>query len=136
MELSALKAPRPVPPQLVYPTDNKVQIILRDLEKIRNSKKRKRLNKCEHLLHYIAHGIRKSMDDYLLHTTAVWVLIVMFRMFPAELKPIMLESGIPGILHDIIKVGGLSGSSRQYASELCFYLRYDLSIFLRIFIVY
>ena len=123
MDLSNLKAPRPVPPNIVYPQDNKVQIILRDLEKIKTSKKRKRLKKSEHLVYFIAHAIRKSMEDHLLHTTAVWVLIVLFRMFPTELKTIMLEAGIPGVLHSIIQVGGLSGSSRQYASELCFFLR-------------
>jgi hypothetical protein len=123
MQLAILKVPRPVPPRLSSHTDKSVQTILKDLEKIRNTKKRKQLKKCERLVYFIVQSIRKAMDDHLLHTTAIWVLIVLFRMFPVELKAEMLQAGIPGILHDIIQLGFLTGSSRQYASELCFYLR-------------
>lgn len=121
-DLSNLKAPRPVLPKFTLQTDKRVYYILKELEKIRNSKKRKQLKKCEHLVYYITQTLRKAKEDHLLQTTAVWVLIVVFRLFPVEIKAVMLQSGIPGILHDILKLGLLSGSSRQYASELVFFL--------------
>ena len=121
-DLSALRAPRPAPPRLES-GDKKVHTILRDLEKIKNSKPSKKLKRCEHLIYFIVHSLRKAPGDHLLHSTAIWVLVTVFRIFPEETKPIMLEAGVPAILMDVIRMGTLSGSSKQYASELCFYLR-------------
>lgn len=123
-DLSALRAPRPIPPKLEAAVgDRKVHIILRDLEKIKNSKPSKKLKRCEHLIYFIVHSLRKAKEDHLLHSTSIWVLVTIFRIFPDETKPIMMDAGVPGLLLDIMKLGVLSGSSRQYASELCFYLR-------------
>ena len=117
-----MRAPRPVAPKL-QPGDKRIHMILRDLEKIKNSKPKKQVKRCNHLIYYIAHTLRKAEDDHLLHSTAIWVLINIFRLYPEATKPVMLESGIPGILYEIIRKGTISGTSRQYASELCFYLR-------------
>ncbi len=121
--LADLRAPRPVAPRLEKTGDKKVNIILRDLEKIKNSKPNRKLKRCEHLIFYIVHSLRKAGDDHLLHTTVIWVLVTIFRIFPDDTKSVMLEAGVPAILLEIIKLGNLSGTSRQYASELCFYLR-------------
>lgn len=122
MELSSLRAPRPVPPRLSV-GDQRIHTILRDLEKIKFTKPRKRVKRCEKLVYFVSQALRKSSNDTLLHSTAIWVLITIFRMFPVELKDHMLQAGVPGVLFEIIKKGAISGSSRKYASELCFYLR-------------
>lgn len=124
MELSALRAPHPTVPSLQQSGDKRVHSILRDLDKIKNSKKKKQVKRCDFLINYIAQSLRKCPDDHLLHTTSIWVLITIFRLFPEATKDIMIAAGIPGRLFEIIKSGGLNGSTRQYASELCFYLRY------------
>lgn len=127
--LGSLRAPYPVAPRLTgHREDSKhIYTISRDLEKIKNSKPSKKLKRCEHLIYDIVHGLRRNPDDTLLHATAIFALVTIFRIYPDETKQVMLEAGVPGILLDIIKMGGLSGSSRQYASELCFYLRYAIS---------
>lgn len=125
MELGSLRNPRN--PQPVLPRlksgDHRIHAILRDLDKIKGSKPKWKLKRCEQLIYFIAQSLRKGNEDHLLHTTTIWVLISIFRMFPRDVKPIMLQAGIPSALYDMIKCGSLSGSSRQYASELCFYLR-------------
>lgn len=127
MDLSALRAPHPSIPSLASghgTKDKRVYAILRDLDKIKTSKKKKQIKRCELLINYIAQSLRKNPDDHLLHTTSIWVLITIFRLFPMETKEMMTGAGIPGCLYEVIKSGTLNGSSRQYASELCFYLRY------------
>lgn len=124
MDLSALRAPHPAMPTLTGKSkDKRVYAMLRDLDKIKTSKKKKQVKRCELLINYIAQCLRKCTDDHLLHTTSIWVLITIFRLFPVETKEMMIEAGIPGCLYEVIKDGNLNGSSRQYASELCFYLR-------------
>lgn len=127
MKLASLRAPHPAMPTLSTGKgkDKRVYAILRDLDKIKTSKRKKQIKRCELLIHYIAQTLRKSIDDHLFHTTSIWVLITIFRLFPVETKEMMIASGIPGCLFEVIKDGNLSGSSRQYASELCFYLRYS-----------
>jgi hypothetical protein len=122
MELSSLRAPRPIAPDLST-GDKRVYIILRDLEKIKLSKRKKQLKRCQNLIFYIANALRKAEHDHLLHATAIWALINVFRIYPQDTKPTMLEAGVPGILYNVIKSSSISGTSRQYASELCFYLR-------------
>jgi hypothetical protein len=122
MDVKSLRAPYPTVPRLDA-GNKRVHSILRDLEKIRNSKKSKQVKRCDFLIHYIAQSLRKCPEDHLLHTTAIWVLITIFRLFPVQTKDIMISAGIPGQLFDIMKTGTLNGSSKQYASELCFYLR-------------
>jgi hypothetical protein len=122
MELASLRAPRPVPPRLSA-GDKRVHIILRDLEKIKYTKPRKQLKRCHNLIFYITQVLRKAEHDHLLHSTAIWVLINIFRLFPEGTKQVMLEAGVPGVLYEIIRNSSISGTSRQYASELCFYLR-------------
>jgi hypothetical protein len=123
MELAGLKAPRPVPPKLSA-GDRKVQAFLRDLEKIKNSKRpRKQLKRCEDLIYRIVQTLRKTESDHLLYTTCIWTLINIFRMFPEPTKEMMLAMGVPGVLHEIIASGLLTGSMRQYTSELSFFLR-------------
>ena len=123
MDLSALRAPRPVPPKLSA-GDQKVQGFLRDLEKIKTSKRpRKQLKRSEDLIHRIVHAVRRTDADHLLYTTSIWVLISVFRMFPEEIKEIMIAAGVPGALHGVIASGILTGAMRQYTSELCFFLR-------------
>ncbi len=124
MDLSALRAPRPVPPKLSA-GDQKVQSFLRDLEKIKTSKRpRKQLKRSEDLIRRIVQALRRTGEDHLLYTTSIWVLINVFRMFPEEVKEIMIEVGVPGVLHGVIASGILNGAMRQYTSELCFFLRY------------
>lgn len=126
MDRSALRAPHPSVPTLTHGRDSKdkrVFSILRDLDKIKTSKKKKQIKRCELLINNIAQLLRKnSGDDHLFQTTSIWVLITIFRLFPSDTKGMMTAAGIPGCLFDVIKNGNLSGSSRQYASELCFYL--------------
>lgn len=126
MDLSKLNAPYPIPPNLSS-GDKRVQGFLRDLEKIKwTAKPRKKLKRCEDLIYHIAQAIRKTDSDHLLYTTCIWCLITIFRLFPDLTKDYMLSSGIPGALHEIIKSGLLTGSMRQYTSELCFFLRFLL----------
>ena len=125
MELSGLRAPRPLPPKLSS-GDRKVETFLRDLEKIKLSKRpRKQLKRSEDLIFRIVSTLRRNESDHLLYTTCIWTLINLFRMFPEPIKEIMLVAGVPGALHQVIASGILSGSMRQYTSELCFFLRFD-----------
>lgn len=124
MDLVGLKAPRPQPPKLST-GDKKVQSFLRDLEKIKNSKRpRKQMKRSEELIYRIVQTLRRTDSDHLLYTTCIWTLINIFRMFPDFAKEIMLEVGVPSVLHQVIASGLLTGSMRQYTSELCFFLRY------------
>lgn len=120
--LASLRAAHPEPPRL-QAGDHRVHSILRDLDKVKGSKPKSKLKRCEQLIYFIVQSLRKCNDDHLLHTTSIWVLISLFRMFPRENKLVMLQAGVAGVLYNIIKSGSLNGSSRQYASELCFYLR-------------
>jgi hypothetical protein len=103
--------------------DRVVAIILTDLETIKKAKGKKKLENSQYLIHYISQQLRKSTAaDSLLQTTAIWALINIFRSNPEDTRPILIQAGIPGVLLDIMRMG-LSGVSRQYASELCFFLR-------------
>eukprot|EP00601_Ochromonadales_sp_CCMP2298_P031201 CAMPEP_0173332098 /NCGR_PEP_ID=MMETSP1144-20121109/4172_1 /TAXON_ID=483371 /ORGANISM="non described non described, Strain CCMP2298" /LENGTH=390 /DNA_ID=CAMNT_0014276961 /DNA_START=103 /DNA_END=1272 /DNA_ORIENTATION=+ len=122
MDLSALRAPRPVPPRLST-GDKRVQVFLRDLEKVKTSRRpHKQLKRSEELIHRIVHTLRRSDSDHILFTTCIWTLISLFRLFPEPIKEVMLGAGVPGVLHDVLLTGMLSGSMRQYTSELCFFL--------------
>lgn len=104
--------------------DKVVGIILTDLENVKHSRGRRQMEKCQCFINYIAQALRKSREgDHLLQTTAIWALINVFRINPEETRYFMLQAGIPGALLDILKGGQLTGVSRQYASELCFFLR-------------
>ena len=105
----------------------RVQCILRDVEKLRfyTKKRTKQLKIAENLTYYIVQSLNKVNTDHLLHTTTIWALITIFKLFPVELKEVMLAAGVPRVLFDIIKADLLTGSTRQYCSELCFYLRYS-----------
>lgn len=104
--------------------DKVVGILLKDLELVKKSRGSKRIEKAEYLINYIAHELRKSKSsDHLLQTTSIWVLINLFRLEPEETRPLMLSSGVPGALLDMLRGQQITGVSRQYASELCFFLR-------------
>ena len=123
MDLASLRAPRPIPPTLGG-GDRKVHAFLRDLEKIKTSKRpRKQMKRCEELIFRIVQALRRTDSDHILYTTCVWTLVSVFRMFPEPMKELMLAAGVPGALHDVLLSGLLSGSMRQYTSELCFFLR-------------
>lgn len=123
MDLTSLRAPRPTPPNLSV-ADKRVQSILRDLEEIKYSKPGKQFKKCESLIYYIVQSLRRAESDHLLHTSAIFALINIFRLFPQNSKDTMLSAGVAAVLHDILVSDLLTGSTRQYASELCFYLRF------------
>lgn len=123
MDLASLRAPRPEPPKLST-GDRKVQVFLRDLEKIKSCKRpRKQIKRCEDIIYRVVQALRRQDSDHLLYTTCIWTLISVFRMFPEETKEIMLVAGVPGVLHAVLASGLLTGSMRQYTSELCFFLR-------------
>ena len=131
-DLGSLKLPRPVAPALSR-GNKRIQSILRDVEKIRfyTKKRGKQLKIAENLVYYIVQSLNKVNTDHLLHTTTIWGLMTIFKMFPPEMKQVMLAAGVPRVLYDIIKANLLTGSTRQYASELCFFLRYVLFLFLK-----
>ncbi len=104
--------------------DKVVGIILTDLESLKRSKGIRQIEKSQYLINYIAQELRRcSSSDHLLQTTSIWVLINIFRLLPEDSRSFMLTSGIPGALLDMMKSGNITGVSRQYASELCFFLR-------------
>jgi len=129
-----------------------VQTILRDLDKIKRGRSQRRLQKCERLIHFIVQQLRASLrrssgyndddddeegdeekapgltlaeHDHLLETTTIWALIHMFRMDPEYLKEVMVGAGVPSILFEIMSAHSLTGATRSYASELCFFLCSD-----------
>ena len=124
-DLASLRMPRPSAPPLSGGS-KKVQCILRDVEKIRfyTKKRSKQVKIAENLVYYIVQSLDNSNTDHLLHTTTIWSLMTIYKLFPKELKPVMLAAGVPRVLYDVIKADLLTGSTRQYASELCFFLRY------------
>ena len=81
------------------------------------------MKRSEELIYRIVQALRKNSSDHLLQTTCIWTLINIFRMFPEPAKEMMLAVGVPGVLHNVIASGLLTGSMRQYTSELCFFLR-------------
>ena len=117
-----------------------VQCILHDLDRIKRGRSRRRLQKCEKLIYYIVQQLRsrraaggyddegvggveqEHYHDHLLETTAIWALIHMLRMDSHLMKEVMIGAGVPGILYDIMSGHSLTGATRQYASELCFFL--------------
>lgn len=129
MELSALRAPRPIAPTLST-LDKRAQLILHDLEKITTSKReRKKLKRSEELIHRIVQSLRRTDADHILYSVCIRSLIEIFRLYPNEAKEMMLNFGVPGVLLDMLRSGILTGHIRQYASELCFFLRYVTAAF-------
>jgi hypothetical protein len=126
MELSALRHRRPIPPRMTT-GDKRVSAMLRDLEKIKNTPRKqmtKRQKRCDTLIYYIVQSLRKAEHDHLLQTTAVWIFVNLCRLLPETARETMLNSGVQTILYDSIRSDKLTGATRQYASELCYYLRY------------
>ncbi len=118
-----ISIPRPSPPKLT--TDNKiVQIILRDFEKVKKLKNNidQLIKGTEILVHFIVTSIRRKTTDHLLQTTTIWVLINVLRLQPTVIRQIMLSAGVPGVLYEIMRSELLTGATRAYASELCFFL--------------
>jgi len=121
-----------------------VQCILHDLDRIKRGRSRRRLQKCEKLTYYIVQQLRsrrwagvededdvsislqlqkqQPLHDHLLETTTIWALIHMLRIEPQYMKEVMVGAGVPGVLFDIMSSHSLTGATRQYASELCFFL--------------
>eukprot|EP01038_Epipyxis_sp_PR26KG_P008285 gene8285-11215_t len=126
MDLNSLKSQRYLPPQLSH-SDRRVQSILRDLDKIKRTKPntQKQYQLGENLIYYVVQSIRHYLSDHLLQTTAIWTLINIFRISPTIFKKIMLRAGVASVLYEILSANLLAGATRQYASELCFYLSTD-----------
>lgn len=105
------------------------------ISKRKNSKKRDKM--LEGLIHHIVHVLRRSRGENLLQTTAIWILSSILRLEGGDdanfQKNIMVAAGIPGVVHDILLENKMSGSTREYASELCFYLWLVIDI---IFLLY
>ncbi len=104
--------------------DRTVGSILRDLERIKKitRNRKKMLMKSEYLINFIVLTLRKKHSDHLLQATTVWVLINILKIEPNHMKNVMLSAGVPGMLYDILKSEVLRGSTRHYASELCFFI--------------
>ena len=66
--------------------------------------------------------VEQYQHDHLLETTTIWALIHMLRMDSQYMKEVMLGAGVPGVLYEIMSSHSLTGATRQYASELCFFL--------------
>lgn len=120
MDFNSLKKIRPVPPPQLGIDDKKVQSLLRDFEKIKTSKRqRKKLKRCDLLIHSIVQILRKANSDHLLYTTCIWILVSIFRLFPDEMKELMLAAGVPGVLYNILQSGMLTGKNYfQYESHI------------------
>lgn len=116
----------PNPPRLTKndKPDHLVKIILGTVDKIKKTANyHKRVKKSENLTYSLVTELRRARsDDHLLHTTAIWALITIFRRDPDTLKEIMIVSGVPGVLFEILSNEFLSGATRQYATELCSFL--------------
>jgi hypothetical protein len=99
---------------------NKIMV---ELDKLAHAeKKEKRIKRAEKLTLYVKNALRERGDDHLLQTTAIWALINVFRVDADSARRMMLDAGIPSILYDILSSQTLTSASRQYASELCFFL--------------
>jgi hypothetical protein len=101
--------------------DKIIRKILHDLESIKNSKKNK-LKRCELLIFYIVSTLRKEQHDHLYQTTSVWALMNILKIDPKVNRIVMLHAGVPSILHNFMRSKLLTKSTRQYTSELCYYL--------------
>lgn len=119
----------PVLPSRLTTGNRNVRKILEDLEKIRKLTKTAALSKlatkCEDLIYFVVNTVRNSDKDHLLETTVIWVLINLLRFEPVSTKRIMMSAGVPGILHNILASPLLTGATRSYASELCYFLCSD-----------
>ena len=105
-----------------------VKGILKDLEKIKrisNKRSDKCCQKIEKLVYFVVQTLRRIHSDHLMQTTVIWVLITLLRLNFQFSRKIMVVSGIPGVLFEIMSAHVLSGATRQYASELCFFLCSD-----------
>lgn len=113
-------------PNIRAPGNKDVTNVLKDIELIKRTKNYdKRLSRSEATIYKIVAELRRLNNDHLYQTTSIWVLINIFRLEPEVIREIMLQAGVPGVLFDILNLRMLSGSTRQYASELCFYLCSD-----------
>lgn len=148
-----LSASTAAPKKVGTPNNRVVQMILHDLDRIKRSKPRRRLQKCERLVYFIVQALRnrplgedddggndgdddgdvphrtapssssvRRERDHLLETTTIWALTHILRVDSRYTKEVMLGAGVPGLLFDIMSSHSLTGATRQYASELCFFL--------------
>ena len=124
MDINTINAYKPAFPNERAQVNTNVKKLLQSFELVKSSKNiHKRLKRCGTLIYKVTSTLRHAEPDHLYQTTSIWVLINLFRMDPKSVKEIMIHSGIPGVLYDILHSRSLTGSTRQYASELCFYLR-------------
>jgi len=123
--LDSLLEGKPSFPTSRAPSNANVKKILKHLDNINQTKSvHKRLKRCEALIYKISSALRHTEQDHLYQTTSIWILINVFRLDPPSVREIMIQAGIPGVLYEVLRSRLLTGSTRQYASELCFYLRY------------
>lgn len=123
------EGPRPKPrqPPPLQTNNAKVNLILSALDKCQKSKSNnpeKRAQRIEKLIYDIVTSLRSQSrhSDHLLQTTSIWVLMQLLRLDSELSRDVMLRVGTAGVLYDIMKGGVLAGVTRQYATELCFYL--------------
>jgi hypothetical protein len=106
-----------------------VKGILKDLERIKRltapKNHDKRTQHIEKLTFFIVQTLRRIHSDHLMQTTVIWVLINLLRLDFQFSRKVMVSAGVPGVLFDIMSSHVLSGATRQYASELCYFLCSD-----------
>ena len=81
-----------------------------------------RIYEAQKLVLEIKFQFRYQQNDHLFQTTAIWVLINIFRINPSWARTMMIECGIPSVLCEVLRNDSLAGASKAYASELCRFL--------------
>lgn len=101
--------------------DKFVAHLLTELDMIKAMKqvrREARLKRCEQLIREIIRLTKDNRSDHLLVTTAVWILVSLIRL-DSQLRNVMIDSGVPGLLSEVLRFPHVTDATRAYSGELC-----------------
>lgn len=98
--------------------DKTLKKLLKLITKLKYEKNELKYNKYEELVRYIISMMIERKTDSLLQTTALWSLLNLLSINKEYGINIMIKSGLPTILYEVLKLDNLPQHTRTYASEL------------------
>jgi hypothetical protein len=107
--------------------DKQVLRLLAELDSIKGQelKPGTRARRSDALIHSCRGLLKEHLFDPLLGATALWVLLCLLRLDPAQtgsrpggVRAALAEAGVPGLLSEVLQAPGISKVTREYAGEL------------------